>query len=566
MMTSTLGFSANSLKRFAAYLSLTLSAIICTTTSYSQLTVNESAPDTTMQNLIQGNGVTITSFSVTKGKDSQVSSFSNNPVAGNPLTVTQGILLSTGDGRDAVGPNNNGGKTKEHHVTYYDPDLMALASQAIHDVVIVEFDVIPKTDTLQLTFQWGSDEYPEFTCSPYNDVFAFLVSGPGISGPFTNGAANFALLPDGTPVSIGTVNSGTPGASYSPSGCASLSNSAYYINNPTGNSYIQADGITSQLKVKGVVVPCETYHVKCVLADTYDEKYDSWVWLQGFEALGQMVTITPNITGQQLVEGCNTVEYKASRVGDLSVPVTVNLTYSGTATSGVDYLNAPDSIAFASGQSEVYFYISPVLDEINEGVETVIITATWDICSQTMSADYHFTISDPTVSITCPANVTVNAAPGTCEAVATFSPPVASEACGLCPAPESISGFTHIGTYNGHTYFRSNVPMTWTEARNAAIDKGAHLLTINSAGEQSWIASQLSEVIWLGLSDYLAEENYEWITGEPLSYTNWCGSNPENSEDNDFVFLNPGTGGCWDNTGNAFTTHYFVLEYSCNLT
>ena len=70
-------------------------------------------------------------------------------------------------------------------------------------------------------------EYTSYTCSQFNDIFGFFHSGPGIAGPYTNGAENIALVPETegavdyddwvanntgiyttTPVAINTINDG----------------------------------------------------------------------------------------------------------------------------------------------------------------------------------------------------------------------------------------------------------------------------------------------------------------------------------------------------------------------
>jgi len=130
MMTSTLGFSANNLSKFAVTVSLICGAIFCSTSSSAQLTVDEDATIATMTNLIQGSGVTITNMTVTQGHNRQVSSFANTAITGNPLNVnrnplnvTQGVLLSTGRGNGAIGPNNASNYGTNYDSNHNDPDF-----------------------------------------------------------------------------------------------------------------------------------------------------------------------------------------------------------------------------------------------------------------------------------------------------------------------------------------------------------------------------------------------------------------------------------------------------------
>ena len=99
-----------------------------------------------------------------------------------------------------------------------DPDLLAITSPGndIQDISILEFDFVPTGDSLKFNYVFGSEEYPSFNCSAtFNDVFGFFLSGPGISGPYTNNAANIALVP-GTSLPVSIANIHGPGGSCGP--------------------------------------------------------------------------------------------------------------------------------------------------------------------------------------------------------------------------------------------------------------------------------------------------------------------------------------------------------------
>jgi hypothetical protein len=71
--------------------------------------------------------------------------------------------------------------------------------------------------------------------------------------------------------------------------------------------------------------------------------------------------------------------------------------------------------------------------------------------------------------------------------------------------------------------------MTWSDAEAYAQSLGGHLATINDAAEQDWIsqtfASQFSS-IWIGLTDEASEGTWVWLSGQPVSYTNWASGAP----------------------------------------
>ena len=86
--------------------------------------------------------------------------------------------------------------------------------------------------------------------------------------------------------------------------------------------------------------------------------------------------------------------------------------------------------------------------------------------------------------------------------------------------------------YGGHYYKAYTLNKTWTEAKEYCESLGGHLMTVNSAGEQS-LLSQLGLKsrynYWLGgiESD---EGKWTWVTGEKWNYTSWGNGQPDNSQ------------------------------------
>ncbi|MBC7774622.1 MAG: choice-of-anchor L domain-containing protein, partial [Phycisphaerae bacterium] len=117
----------------------------------------------------------------------------------NDLNMEKGLLLTTGSATNAKGPNNSTflGSTLFPFNDPGDPDLNYLSNllgsgSDSHDACIVELDVFAETNEVVFEYVFGSEEYPEFIFNDggFNDIFAFLVSGPGIAGDpnLTNGA------------------------------------------------------------------------------------------------------------------------------------------------------------------------------------------------------------------------------------------------------------------------------------------------------------------------------------------------------------------------------------------
>ena len=73
-------------------------------------------------------------------------------------------------------------------------------------------------------------------------------------------------------------------------------------------------------------------------------------------------------------DGSGNLVYTVTLSQVLAVPLTVNLTSSGTATSGTDYTGAVTSVTIPAGSTTATFNIDPTVDTVDEPDETVIYT------------------------------------------------------------------------------------------------------------------------------------------------------------------------------------------------
>lgn len=194
------------------------------------------------------------------------------------IGLSSGLLITSGKASLAIGPNNSQGAGRNNGLSG-DADLSVLADDDTFDACILEFDFIPSTGNISLTFVFASEEYPEGVNANWNDAFGIFLSGPGIEGPFTNGAVNLAVLP-GTaiPISVNTVNSD--------------SNAVFFVSNwnPVVNNYTQYDGYTVVLTAEAAVEPLLTHHLKIAIADGGDRVYDSGLWIKEASFTDQLLT------------------------------------------------------------------------------------------------------------------------------------------------------------------------------------------------------------------------------------------------------------------------------------
>jgi hypothetical protein len=163
-------------------------------------------PTSSVQSIVEdffvGNGIFVNNVTFNGGpvdaQHFQIAAFSD---ANNTMGIQEGILMTTGATYEVLA----GGLSSDG--TYYNPqdaDVLALITDAqnIGEAAVLEFDFIATGDSVAFQYVFASTEYPEFVNTAFNDQFGFFISGPGIAGPFTNGATNLAVIP-GTTTSVG---------------------------------------------------------------------------------------------------------------------------------------------------------------------------------------------------------------------------------------------------------------------------------------------------------------------------------------------------------------------------
>lgn len=182
-----------------------------------------------------------------------------------------GVVMSTGRISNVPGPNNN---LSDDDASGWgsDQDLEnILGVSNTTNATVLEFDFTPNANIVQFRYIFASEEYQEGdpnTCI-YSDVFAFLIKPQG--GTYTN----IAVVP-GTniPVQVTTVHPEIPG------GC-DAENEQYFGSFNNVNVPINFNGQTKALTATAAVIQNSTYHIKLIIADEQNYRYDSAVFLEG---------------------------------------------------------------------------------------------------------------------------------------------------------------------------------------------------------------------------------------------------------------------------------------------
>jgi gliding motility-associated-like protein len=349
-------------------------------------------PDNLITNVFLGDGVEV--LSVTYEGNNQSVGFFNN--GGGSIGMSRGIVMTTGRAATqgaSIGVNSPGSSQASVSLpgtALFDPDMQAIAGQggAINDICRYTITFKPVSDTLRFRYAFGSEEYPEYVCSNFNDIFGFFISGPGITGPYSNNSRNIALVP-GTnlPVRINNVNSGVVGNNGTAGNCqpplGSLNYSAFYNANENSPQLPVYDGYTDVFTAEAVVVPCSTYTIKLVICDVSDGAFDSGVFLEAksFGTGSIDVQIAGLSVDGGLAEGCRSGEIAFVLPVRTEADLPISYSIEGSAQAGLDYSPLPAAVVIPAGDSIVRFTVEAFEDNIDEGDETIRLIVQVDPCN-----------------------------------------------------------------------------------------------------------------------------------------------------------------------------------------
>jgi len=192
---------------------------------------------------------------------------------GTGFPFENGIILSTGKINNSPGPNSylsdDGGSMGWNG----DPDLnQALGLSNSFNATILEFDFIPLGNHISFDYIFSSEQYlssPTSGQCNFTDGFAFLLKEASATT-----YDNLAVIPGtNTPVKVNTVRG--PGTICPPA------NATYFDAFNDDNHPTNYNGQTVVLTAQADVIPGQTYHIKLVIADEGNYRYDSAIFLGG---------------------------------------------------------------------------------------------------------------------------------------------------------------------------------------------------------------------------------------------------------------------------------------------
>ena len=356
---------------------------------YAQIRIDQSnnlelSPENLVQNVFIGQGVKVESVDF-QGTNNAIGVFRN---ATNDIGIDRGIVISTGTVDSLSNSNNDQATGSSTSVrTVMDDALAEVAGSDLFDVAVLEIKFKPVDNKIGFNFVFGSEEYPEFVCSQFNDVFAFFIDGPNPAGGLYD-AKNIALVPDPAdatgntvtdfPVTINSVNNGVIG-SRSTGDCRgpgeSLDFSTYFNDNALSRTFT-LDGFLDVFRAQVEVIPCELYTLRLAIGDGFDDAYDSAVFLEAKSFTSTIHTISVNTPGVDytLMEGCDAATIEVSRVDNLETDLKVNFeiaTGPNSAIRGEDFSLSKNELVIPAGSKNAELKITALEDGQIENDEKI---------------------------------------------------------------------------------------------------------------------------------------------------------------------------------------------------
>ena len=285
------------------------------------------------------------------------------------IGLRRGLLLTTGRSLSADGLGMDF-SSDDNDFDLLDPDLGGQTTGPMFDLTRYRITFRASADSIRFRYVFASEEYPEFACSAFNDVFGFFLQGPGYPV-----AVNIARVP-GTNLPV-TINNVHPANGP---GCAAL-HAQYYNNNNNSVQQPVYDGLLDVFIAEAAVQPCGIYTMTLALADVSDGAYDSGVFLEA-KSFGSAASVVASFEPGSAVLPENaladTVHIRFMDLPAALLPMTVTL--GGTAQNGLDYQPLDSIATITTTDTVLYWLVQPLPDSLSEQFETVVLTVRDTAC------------------------------------------------------------------------------------------------------------------------------------------------------------------------------------------
>lgn len=354
---------------------ISLLGVFSIVTSHAQLNVTSNQVAQQLAENLAGSNINVFNASLT-GNSQQNGIFN---FLGSGLDIGSGVILSSGNVNDAIGPNNDPGTTTGFGGSGTS-ETDALSGTFTMDAVTLQFDFEVQSESIEFNYIFASEEYLEFVNAGVNDAFGFFISGPGITGQ-----ENLAIIPTTTtPVTIDDINDNN--------------HWQFFNDNTSGSTDLEYDGFTTTLTAsKTGLQPCNVYTLKLIIADAGDDQYDSGVFLEENSLVQEVVSAISNTINNDSValEGCTKASFTFNLDSAISEDVVISYQIGGTAVNGVDYKHLDTALVIVAGQTSATIILDAFADGIPESQETVTLQYRATPCSAVETVTLYIDDADP---------------------------------------------------------------------------------------------------------------------------------------------------------------------------
>ncbi len=284
------------MKKKNIHIFLFLLAHVCFTYAQQVTTDNSQQPNELIQNLVGDNCATASNVSSSiNGSVNNIISYGAFDRGSSNFPLQNGIVLSTGN-VTSVGNTFIGDNLSEGEIDWTtDSDIQdILGINQTLNATSIEFDFVSANNFVAFKYLFASDEYQqEYPCN-FKDVFAILIKRAGTADPYIN----IALVPE----TISEISTNTIHPNIN--GFCEAQNEDFFQGYNLGHTNF--NGNTTVLTTTSAIIPNETYHIKFVIADHIDERFDSAVFIEA-EGFGNSIDLGPDqsICGNDLTLDAN---------------------------------------------------------------------------------------------------------------------------------------------------------------------------------------------------------------------------------------------------------------------
>ncbi|WP_299123979.1 choice-of-anchor L domain-containing protein [uncultured Winogradskyella sp.] len=284
------------MKKKSIYLFLFIFVHIHVTYAQQIITDNFQQPNELIQSLVGNDCATVSNVSSSiNGSINNIVSYGSFSSSSSNFPFQNGLILSTGSVTSA-GNTFMGENLSEGEIDWVtDSDVLdVLGIDQTLNATSIEFDFNSANNFVAFKYLFASEEYQqEFPCN-FKDVFAILIKRAGTTDPYVN----IAVVPETiTEVSTNTIHTNI-------NGFCDAENEDFFQGYNLGDTNF--NGNTTVLTATSAIIPNETYHIKFIIADHIDERFDSAVFIEA-GGFGSSVDLGPDqsICGSDLILDAN---------------------------------------------------------------------------------------------------------------------------------------------------------------------------------------------------------------------------------------------------------------------